>query len=342
MPISNQIAISDVNNVAIFDKRTWDDILPIQIIANDPILQSPLVSILNSCKLDSGGIYATSTFTRRLSSRWDKMASKTDIEVEGIGQIRDGYTAISRYKAWGQEELVKDITGNDLLKEIEKATTQYWSDNFQYCILDMLRGIFDGPLKTTHQLDASTHTMGWEVVEAAKQKLGDVAQSFKVLIMHSLQLSNLKQAGVVKYRDAATLGYDVIVKGEIPSINGLPIIVTDSVPITEVAGVKHYHAYIGAPGMIEFRIINFRNKTHWDTLAAGTDYLLQTCRIMTRVPGVSFVLSNAADEMNPSDTDFINPLCWKKVAQRDKDIPFVEIITKAETFNLDPEPEPEP
>jgi len=204
----------------------------------------------------------------------------------------------------------------------------------------MFKGIFGGTLKTTHQLDAHTYNMKWEVVEAAMHKLGDAASQFKVIIMHSSQLSNLKQTGAVDYLSADKLGYDVIVNGTLPSINGLPIIVSDNVPVEEVSGVKQYHAYIGAPGVVEFRQISFKNKDHWDRLGAGTDYIIQTSRIMTRVPGVKFVLENATDKVNPDDSDFINPACWQKVAERDKDIPLVEIITKADILNLTPTPTP--
>jgi len=328
-PILNQLAVSDIDNINVFDKRVWDTILPIQIIASDPILQSPLVTILNSSKLDDGGLLVTTAFTKRLSSTWKQAVPKQDIDVEGISQIQDNQVAISRYQSWGQEELAVDITGNDLLAEVQRASQQYWSDNYNKCIINMLTGIFNGTLKDSHRLNAVSHVMDWDVVSEATHLLGDIASQFKVILMHSRQLGNLEAQGLVKYWSADRLGYDVFVNGLLPSVKGMPIIVNDNLPTEKVGSETHYHAYIGAPGVIEFRLIKFNNKLHWNTLGAGTDIVLQTSRIMTHVPGVKFNLEIATNNTNPTDEDFRNPACWTKVAQRSKDIPLVEIITKA-------------
>jgi len=223
----------------------------------------------------------------------------------------------------------RDITGADLLAEAEKATSQFWSDNYNKCIINMLTGIFNGTLEEHHRLDAKTHIMDWDVVSEATHLLGDIASQFKVIIMHSKQLGNLEAQGLVKYWSADRLGYDVFVNGVLPSVKGLPIIVNDNVPTEKVDGVDYYHAYIGAPGVIEFRQIKFNNKLHWNTLGAGTDIILQTSRIMIHVPGVKFNLEVATNKVNPTDDDFRNPACWTSVAERPKDIPLVEIITKA-------------
>jgi len=337
MPTLNQLSISDIDNVNVFDKKVWDTILPIQAMANDAILQSPLVKILDSCRLDEGGNYAVVNFTKRISSDADQQIAKTDINIEGISQIQDAYVAISRYKSWGQEQLAKDIIGENLLKQVEEYSPQYWADNYQKFILNMLRGIFAGTLSTSHSLDAGTHTMSWEAIELATSKLGDRAKSLATVIMHSAQFSNLKQQGVVKYKDAGDLGYKIWTEGQIPSVNGLPIIVTDTVPVETVGGVTKYHAYLGGAGAIEFRNISFNNVLHWDTKAAGTDYLIQTVRIMTRVPGVKFVQSNASNQTNPTNADFLNPACWQKVAEDSKDIPLVELITTAQVIPFDNE-----
>jgi hypothetical protein len=255
---------------------------------------------------------------------------KTPLDVEGIGQLQDSFMAIYRAKSWGQEEIAKDMKGADLLKEVENATVQWWSDNYQKHILNLLEGVFGGALATTHKLDASTYNMSWGTVAAATQKLGDASKKLATIIMHSAQLSNLKQSGLVKYTSASELGYDVWVKGQIPTINGLWIVETDTVPVTIAEDVKHYHAYIGGPGVIEFRNISFDNKYHWDPLAAGTEYFIQRAKIMARVPGVRFIRSSASNTMNFKDVDVKNPACWQKVAEDDKDIPLVELITKAD------------
>jgi hypothetical protein len=330
----NQMSLDDLNT-SVFDKRVWDTFLPIQVIANDQLLRSPMVNILDSCLLDSGGVYAVTNFTGRTTSRSEKPVPKVDINIEGITQIQDAYVAVSRYKAWGQEEVARDVVGADLLEETNKVSVQYWADDWQLTILDMLHGIFSGTLQSTHSVDASAYTMSWGAVEEAVSRLGDRARANAVIVMHNKQLSNLKQNCVIKYKEAGELGYDVWVKGLLPTVNGLPIITMDTIPTSVVDNVTRYHAFVGAKDSIEFRIINFNNKYYWDKIGAGTEYLIQTCRIMMRVPGVKFMLNNASDMGNPSYSDFRNPLCWQRVAQANKDIPLVELITTADVTIID-------
>jgi len=343
MALQNQIATDHVDNQITFDKKIWDSMFPIQIVAHDAILQSPIVNVLGNCQLDGGGVYADTIFTSRLSGDPEELLPRTALNVSGASQFRDSCIAIYRGKTWGKEEIAKDMIGGDLLAEVFKATTQYWSDIYQKYILNMLRGVFDGTLKNTHQLDASNYSMCWDVVAAAKQQLGDKSKELGTIIMHSAQLSNLKKSGLVKYYNASELGYDIWTKGIIPTIDGLWIIETDTVPVTTVNGVKQYHAYIGGKGAIQFRNIQFNNKDYWDALGGGTNYFIQTTKVMLRVPGVKFVREQASDQMNFRNTDLINPLCWQKIAEDDKDILLVELITKADS--LLPEPpvvEPEP
>jgi len=345
MPNQNQISISDVDNIKLFDKQAWDNTIPIQAIANDPILQSPIVNVLGSCLLDGGGSYATTTFTKRVSGGWEMPLPKTDLNVDGIGQLQDSYVAIYRAKSWGQEEIARDLVGADLLKAVEAVSTQFWSDNYQKHILNMLHGIFEGPLKTTHQEDASAYNMNWAVVAAAMSRLGDQSKKLATIIMHSAQLNSLKQHGLVKYYNAGELGYDIWTKGTIPTINGLWIVETDTVPVTEINDVKYYHAYIGGQGVIEFRNISFNNRYNWDTKAAGTDYLIQSAKVMARVPGVKFLRTQVSNEVYFSDADIGNPLNWQKVAESDKDIPLIELITKGDSLLdelLPPVPPDEP
>jgi hypothetical protein len=176
--------------------------------------------------------------------------------------------------------------------------------------------------------------MSWEIVEAATGKLGDQAPNLKVIIMHSKQLSSLKQSGMVKDRPASQLGYNIFVDGNLPSINGKPIIVTDKVPTSVVDGSTYYHAYVGAPGAIEFKVLFFDNKPYWTAKGAGTNHILQNSGIMARVPGVKFNIDSATDKSYIADADLANTACWTRIAEDDRDIPLVEIVTKADDILL--------
>ena len=345
MPVlQNPITIDSIDNQVVFDKKIWDLSLPIKIISHSQILQSPLVNIVGSTPLDSGGVYQDTIYTRRLTGEPEELVSRTKLTPEGISQFMDSCIAIFRGKSWMREEIAKNIIGADLLAEIEKATTQYWADKYQKYILMMLSGIFEGTLKNTHQLIVPNHSMNWQVVAAAKAMLGDAHKDLGVIIMHSKQLATLVSSGLVKYYNASELGYKIWTGGQIPTINGLQIIETDTVPITQNNGVTLYHSYIGAQGVIDFKVIEFNNKPYWGDEAGGTDYFMQTCKLMLRVPGVRFLRDQASDRFNFKNVDLANPACWQKIVEDDKEIPFIELITKADSLldELTPPPSPPP
>ena len=350
MPDTRLIS-TDIDNINLFDKKVWDTILPIQVIANDPILRSPLINILGSCPLDGGGDYAETAFTRRLTGDVRQAVPEVNVISDGVGQFKDALMALYRYKSWKQEDITADITGNNFLREIGDKSVQWWADQCQKIILKLLRAVFENALKTSHQVNASTHPMSWEAIQLATSMLGDKWRDLATIIMHSKQFNNLLTGGMVKYRDAGELGYDILVKGTIPAIFGIPILVTDTVPVTVKGNDTYYHSYIGGKGVIDFRMIGFNNVLHYDPMkGAGTDYILQTTKVMAHIPGVKFVRANATTQNFFSDTDFTNPACWQKIAEDDKDIPLVELITKADAISLppviapvaQPQPEPEP
>jgi len=335
MPTVNPINIGDFGT-GIFSKEVWDLAVPYESIKQDALLRSPLVQIMQSSGLDLGGILANETFAKRVSGRAGKPIAKTAIDVDQVGQARDAYVAISRLKAWGQEMLAKQIMGKDLLVEVAKQAPQFWSNEWQSEILDMLYGIFEGPLKATHRLDEKTYDMSWSVIKAGTALLGDKQKEFTTILMHSKQFDNLEAEGLIKYRTAGELGYNILVKGEFPMVKGLPIIMSDDVPVDEVTdsitGEKsyYYHSYIGKAGIIKFRNISFNNEYFRTSTGGGTDELVQMARTTMRIPGVKFNLAAASDAVNPENTDFRNPLCWSLADSiTTKDIPIVEVITKA-------------
>ncbi len=69
-----------------------------------------------------------------------------------------------------------------------------------------------------------------------------------MIIMHSKPYADLLQTGAIQNQYQS--GMDVIKSGLIPTLMGLPIIVSDLVTFANVAGVNKYQTYIVGPGSL--------------------------------------------------------------------------------------------
>jgi hypothetical protein len=72
---------------------------------------------------------------------------------------------------------------------------------------------------------------------------------------------------------------------------------------------------------------------------------MQTSKLMLRVHSVRNLRDQTTDKINKKNVDLANPACWQKIVEDDKEIPFIELITKADSL-LDelttPPPPPPP
>jgi len=122
MPQTNApITFEGIDNESYFDKKIWDLYLPIMMIAADPILRSPLVEKLTSCKLDTGGVFADTTYTKKLTGRWEYPVSKQAVSIAPIGQGNDQICAFFRQKGWGQEDFAKEVMGANQVQDTTKV-----------------------------------------------------------------------------------------------------------------------------------------------------------------------------------------------------------------------------
>jgi len=291
------------------------------------------------------GVHKYVPFVKEPTARWEA-PSTSDLTMNSLQATSDVMFCITRQVDYVVTKQAIRRAGADYGKILYNNVADYVAKQYELTLIDILKAIFGydgtntaGVCFATHTLETNT-PIDNDVIFAAKTKLGDKGKYLGTIIMHSAQFNNLVQSGLIKYYNASELGYDIWTKGTIPTINGLWIIQTDTVPVETTPSGKLYHAYIGAAGSIEFRNIQFNNKPHWDALAGGTDYFIQTSKIMLRVPGVKYLRQNASDTMNFTDADIANPACWSKVAEDNKDIPLIEVITTAKDIYA-PEPEPE-
>jgi hypothetical protein len=104
---------------------------------------------------------------------------------------------------------------------------------------------------TPNVSDASTGTITVNTVIAALLKLGDNYSKLLAggaLIMHSKVYGDLVQLGVIQNQYQS--GMDFLKTGVVPTLLGLPIMISDRVTQVTVSSVVHYNTYIVGPGAL--------------------------------------------------------------------------------------------
>ena len=134
------------------------------------------------------------------------------IEMKKIGSRREVAARNVRAQAWGVPDLTSILEGDDPQKLIVKRQTEYWQRANKLTLLGILKGVVadnianDGSdlVRTTGASIVDT-----DIIEAA-YLMGDRADKFKTLWMHSKQMKALKLADLIDYVPSSQQGGPLI------------------------------------------------------------------------------------------------------------------------------------
>lgn len=262
-----------------------------------------------------------------------KIASGTTITPVDLQSYTENGVVVRRGNAIQGETLNEIMTGTNDVQFISSQIAPYFSEAIKKSFKSVLTGIFTpstGVLSSTHQLNITgetTSTLNASAIIDAKAKLGEFANAFTTIIVHSKQFADMLKAGVVTYVSAATYGQQVLVSGEIPTFLGMRVIVSDVLGAhADVSSATAYAAYLcgGQPFYLDFqRQLSF--ETDRNILSGdGVDILKFSGHYVPHVFGVSYT----GNTMNPTEAQLATAANWTKVAANNTAIPLVEIITR--------------
>jgi hypothetical protein len=125
--------------------------------------------------------------------------------------------------------------------------------------------------------------------------------------------------------DIPTWKADQIINGSIEKVAGLPIIETDLMPKTTDNPVKYY-SFLSAPNAIYFANPRIEVEDYYvPNTDGGLIHIILTADFCIHVPGVKYNSTN----QEPSDVLLATAGTWEKVADHDKDIKLVSLLTTA-------------
>lgn len=266
-----------------------------------------------------------------ISGDSDQITTSLTTTVNAAGTWKDIGAWVEREKAWGADQIIKTVTGYDIVDEVAKQLGEYWAGELHASAVSVLTGVFGSALTSTHSKDDSGNTINLTGLSDAKQLLGDNQDELTAIVMNSKVYNDAVKDGIIYQEN--TIG-GIRESGVVNKILGLVPYITDKLAVS--AGV--YSSYLGKPGSMIFKFrkrqrFNLTNAEVYDLgfievekyrvsgTAGGQDVLISRASFLAHVPGVQF---DGTVTSNPTNTELATSTTWTKVADDDKKIKLVQ------------------
>jgi hypothetical protein len=267
-------------------------------------------------KLDNlvtqGGKLINMPFWTQITGNDEVLSDSTPLTPDKIGTSQDVAALLIRGKAWSANELASALAGSSAMQAIGAQVSRWWARKEQQTLIAILNGVFGGTLAGSHVNDVSGNTGAAAALTAntvldTKQLLGDAADLFTALAMHSASYTSLQKQNLITYIPNA--------RGEvnIPTYLDYRIIVDDGCPVDTANGI--YSTYLFAAGSfgrgdglpVDLTAV----ETDRDSLQSD-DILINRRAFVLHPFGVKFTNATVAGA-TPSNTELAATDNWSKV-----------------------------
>jgi hypothetical protein len=228
-----------------------------------------------------------------------------------ITASQDVAALLIRGKAWSTNELSGALAGSSPMNAIAAQVAKWWSIKEQGVLISILNGIFANALASTHVNNISTASgaaavIGAEAVLDTKQLLGDAADTFTAMAMHSAVYTKLQKLNLIEYIP------DAEGKIAIPTYLGYRLIKDDGCPNTN--GVFDTYLFSsGAIGRGDGLPVDLTpTETDRDSLASD-DVLINRRAFVLHPFGVKFTNSSVAGA-TPTNAELATAANWQRVS----------------------------
>lgn len=301
---------------------------------NSALYQSGIVAPVAELagQLNKGNRYFNMPFWNDLNGADENLEDTQGwaLTPDKITTGQDMATQLFRGKAWSTTDLAATLSGDDPMGAIASLVANYWVRRQQAALISTLKGVFKGPLATSHvnnlaiedgNAATAANKAGGSAIIDTISKLGDAHEVLTGIVMHSVVYFNLvKQQLITTIRDAdGKVLYNEYL--------GKRVIVDDGVPVEAgtTSGFK-YTTYLFGAGAIGYAEGSPEVPTETDRdKLAGEDILIHRKHFVLHPRGVKFT-NNTVAKVAPSNAELELVANWSKVYQ-DKDIRMVAMLT---------------
>lgn len=230
------------------------------------ITSGVLVEDANISNLISGGsnFFQHRFFNLLKDTAYQNYDGKTDVTFEEVTGGTYNWTRITRMKGWKVSDFTEEFTNSEVMQHILSQIEVYKTKARQKLFLSLLEGLFKVSdegwalhstdiSKSSGAADETNKLTGVSIAAAIQKACGDNSDGFGIVIMHSKVYQDLSALNLLefkKYTDATGITGDI----NIATINGIPIIVNDNVPVdtTTNSDAPKYTTYILGKGMFAY------------------------------------------------------------------------------------------
>lgn len=308
-----------------FDPEVYQSFVDQEATFSDSIIASGIVATDQSMAdvLSNGGTVGTSRFYNPLDPETDaplvRDGSNDNTPVATTGG-KQSWIRIDRMKAWKTLQLTRELTGADPMAAVARSVGLYWRTYWQSLLVQVANTVTSLSALSSHNYVATSGTGMLDagtLIYAQQAALGDMANKFGMVVMHSRVYAAYQKLGLVemnKYTITNVLQREV----ELPSINGLIVVVNDRGTTHSEKGsgdttTTYYDSFIFGQGSIltaQPRVITPDYQQYDPKTGGGTDVLYTNRSIILHPNGVSFKAANIAGE-TPTDAEFIKAANWE-------------------------------
>lgn len=301
--------------------EVWNADLPFTIPEKSKFFRSGAVFVDRNSPFNQAGILAHTPFM--IEPTADMEAPSTGaLTPNELTQSKDIMVCFTRQVDFTVTKQKIRRMGSDLGQMLYNNVAEYTAKQYEKYAFKILKAIYGtgGTLYDTHTHDPGTN-ISFDEIFTTKAKLGDVSGDLKYSAYHSAVVNKLRQKGMVE--DIPVWKENQIINGTIEKVAGLPIIETDLMPTTTDTPAKYY-SFLMAPNSIYFANPYIAVEDYYvPNTSGGLVHIILTADLCIHVPGVKYNLT----AQEPTDVQLAASATWSKVADHDKDIKLVSLLT---------------
>lgn len=299
-----------------FDPEVYGSFVDQEPIFTDSILASGILASDTTMTnlLDNGGTVGTTRFYNPLDPDKDAPLvrdGKTDNEPVEISGGKQSFIRIDRMKAWKANQLVRELTAANPMQAVARHTAQYWRMYRQGLLVKTADAVLGLEGLKTHVFTAPGGVNAGLIIDGQQAALGEFANKFGLFVMHSKIFAAYQKMGLVDY-NKYTITNVLQRTVDLPTINGLIVIVNDRGTVHLESTKKVYDCYLFGQGCFleASPTVTTPDYSDYDPKkGGGTDILYNNRSLILHPNGVSFLADSIAGE-TPTDAEFTKTANW--------------------------------
>lgn len=270
----------------------------------------------------------------------DSNVGSDDPEVlatpDKIGANKDAAQKHLRNKSWSAMDLTGILAGSKPMTAIGDLIGAYWARDLQRTLIATLKGVVADNIAansgdmvvnvalTADGTPAAVNKIGPMPILAAKQTMGDAAESLVAIAMHSALYTELQRQNLITFIPNSV---GVVA---IPTYLGYRVIVDDGCPVVVAGNRLEYTSYLFGAGAVGYGEGTPETPTAVTRVEAagngeGMETLHNRKHFILHPRGIKWTQSSMAGQA-PTNAELAAAANWERVYSR-KNVRFAAIVT---------------